>query len=101
MEESCGSCAPCRILTGIYKKTIEKIINGKATKKDVENLLKWSSFMKNNRCGLGQTAMNPTVTTIKNFRELYDKKVKDNGDFVTEFDEKTAIIDYENAVKIK
>ncbi|HPD19019.1 MAG TPA: NADH-ubiquinone oxidoreductase-F iron-sulfur binding region domain-containing protein, partial [Candidatus Goldiibacteriota bacterium] len=83
MEESCGSCVPCRVLTGIYKRTIEKIINGKGTKKDVENLLTWSSFMKNNRCGLGQTAMNPTVTTIKNFRELYDKKVKDNGDFVT------------------
>lgn len=102
MEESCGSCVPCRVLTAMYKNVIEKIVNGKGTVSDVDNLLKWAPFMKNNRCGLGQTAMNPTITTIKNFKYLYDEKVKGNSEiFNPDFKEEEAVKDYIEALDKK
>lgn len=100
-EESCGSCVPCRVLTGVYERIIGKIVSGKGTKKDVEKLIEWALYMKNNRCGLGQTAVNPTITTIKNFRYLYDEKVKDNSEiYYASFNEEEALKDYNEAVKI-
>ncbi len=102
MEESCGSCVPCRVMTVIYKKIIEKIINGKGNINDVENLQKWTFVMKNNRCGLGQTALNPTLSTLKNFKNLYLEKVKDNPiDINSEFDETNAIKEYVETVNKK
>lgn len=74
IDESCGSCVPCRALTIALKNTLEKIIAGKGTKTDLDNLEKWSKTMKPlNRCGLGQTASNPILTSIKNFRDKYEK----------------------------
>jgi len=99
MDESCGSCVPCRVLTVMYRNVIEKISRGKGTKKDIENLLSWAPYMKNNRCGLGQTAMNPTITTIKNFRYLYDKLTEGNSDLINpDFDESEALKDYEAVI---
>ncbi len=101
-EESCGSCVPCRTLTVIYEKIIKKIVDGKGTKSDIDNLLSWAAFMKNNRCGLGQTAANPTISTIKNFRQLYEEKVKGNIElFNPDFDENSAIKDYMEVVNKK
>ena len=74
IDESCGSCVPCRALTIALKDTLEKIIAGKGTKEDLANLEKWGKTMKPlNRCGLGQTAANPILTSIKNFRDKYEK----------------------------
>jgi [NiFe] hydrogenase diaphorase moiety large subunit len=99
-EESCGSCVPCRALTGMCKVVLERIVGGKGTRQDVDGMLAWATIMKKNRCGLGQTAMNPIVTTIKNFRHLYDQKVAGNTDMVNPaFDLGRAIADYERIVR--
>jgi [NiFe] hydrogenase diaphorase moiety large subunit len=98
-EESCGSCVPCRALTGMAQLVLEKIIAGQGSTTDVENLRSWLPIMKRNRCGLGQTAMNPIITTIKNFQGLYDQRIKP-GDprFMPAFDLATAVQEFEAAV---
>ncbi len=99
-EESCGSCVPCRALTGMSKLVMEKIVSGKATVSDIDRLVSWAPIMKKNRCGLGQTALNPILTTIKNFRHLYDEKVKGNSEIINPaFNLAAATADYEAAVK--
>ena len=55
---------PCRALTGFVYVVFERIVAGKGTAEDVERLKAWQKIMRNNRCGLGQTALNPIVTTI-------------------------------------
>ena len=98
-DESCGSCVPCRALTGMSQVVLEKIIAGNGTQADVDRLLEWSGIMKRNRCGLGQTAMNPIVTTIKNFRTLYDQRIRKTDErFCPSFDIKAAVQDYEALV---
>lgn len=97
--ESCGSCVPCRALTGMAQVVLERIIDGKGTAEDVERLLSWQAIMRYNRCGLGQTALNPITSTINNFRSLYDGRLA-RGDprFVPSFDLAAAVQDYEAAV---
>lgn len=95
-DESCGSCVPCRALTVNYVKLIERVITEKATKTDLNAMISWAGIMKKNRCGLGQTAMNPVISTIKNFRELYDKKIITKDDKLNPcFDLKRAVADYD------
>lgn len=99
IDESCGSCVPCRVLTRMYKLTLEKIIDGHGRRSDLKNMLDWALMMKVNRCGLGQTAANPVLTTIKNFREKYETLIteKETG-YVSSFDLNTAVQDYCKAV---
>jgi len=79
--------------------SLKKFQEVKEQKNDIENLLSWAPYMKNNRCGLGQTAMNPTITTIKNFRYLYDKLTEGNSDLINpDFDESEALKDYEAVI---
>ncbi|MBU0504730.1 NAD(P)H-dependent oxidoreductase subunit E, partial [bacterium] len=85
IEESCGSCQPCRSLPPILKQTVEKIINGHGVKKDLDNLLAWNDIMQANRCGLGMTAANPIVWSIKNFRHLYEDKITSDKDYDSSF----------------
>ncbi|MCF7859386.1 MAG: NAD(P)H-dependent oxidoreductase subunit E [Candidatus Cloacimonetes bacterium] len=94
LEESCGSCVPCRAMTNQYKKKLEKIIRGNGVAKDLEQMLSWEKVMKANRCGLGQTAANPITCSIRNFRELYESKLKTATDFVSEFDLEAAVQEY-------
>jgi len=90
-DESCGSCVTCRSFNMILKKCIEKVNTGTAIKKDIDNMLAWSEILrKTTRCGLGQTSSNPITTTIKNFRQLYDKKVKD-VDYYSDFNLQNAV----------
>ncbi len=91
IEESCGSCVPCRALTVQYKHKLQKILAGKGVQKDIEQMLSWEKVMKANRCGLGQTAANPILTTIRNFRELYEQRLVKDTDFVSEFDLAAAV----------
>jgi [NiFe] hydrogenase diaphorase moiety large subunit len=92
VDESCGSCVPCRALSQIMTQKIEKIINGNGVKNDLNDLMEWGKIMKlANRCGLGQTAQQPIVTTITNFRDKYEALIKSSGDFKSDFDMSKAV----------
>jgi [NiFe] hydrogenase diaphorase moiety large subunit len=87
VDESCGSCVPCRALTPVMKKKLEKVIAGKALTSEIDELTTLGRMMKDlNRCGLGQTAANPILTTIENFREKYEALTKESKNGVYEFD---------------
>ncbi len=98
-EESCGSCVPCRALTGMAQVVLERIVAGTGTPEDVARLQSWQAIMRNNRCGLGQTALNPVTSTIRNFKPLYEARMA-QGDprFVPSFDLSAAVRDYDAAV---
>jgi [NiFe] hydrogenase diaphorase moiety large subunit len=94
IEESCSSCAPCRSLTVILKNKMEKILAGKGTSNDIKELQQWTKYMKAaNRCGLGQTAANPILSTIENFRQLYEDLVLPHEDYVSSFNLEQAVAD--------
>jgi [NiFe] hydrogenase diaphorase moiety large subunit len=94
IEESCSSCAPCRSLTVILRNKLQKILDGHGTKADINELLQWSKYMKAaNRCGLGQTAANPVLSTIENFRQLYEDLIISEEEFVSAFNMEEAVAD--------
>ncbi|MBX3177453.1 MAG: NAD(P)H-dependent oxidoreductase subunit E [Candidatus Hydrogenedentes bacterium] len=80
-EESCGWCTPCRAGTTLLEKGLEKILEGRATDRDLRELESLGLTVKTmSRCGLGQTAANPVLTTLRNFPDLYADRVRpDNG----------------------
>ena len=81
IDESCGSCIPCRSLNPIILSKLNKIIEGTAVTRDIEDVEKFGKMMKDlNRCGLGQTAANPILTTIENFKSKYTELVKNQKD---------------------
>jgi [NiFe] hydrogenase diaphorase moiety large subunit len=87
VEESCGWCTPCRAGNAILLRKFEKIAGGKASRRDLEEIESWGKMIKaSSRCGLGQTSPNPILTTLKNFPELYEARVRKDADFVPEFD---------------
>ena len=99
IDESCGSCVPCRYLTVILRNKLQKIIEGKGVAKDIEHLVHWGQQMKKtNRCGLGQTAANPILTSIENFRSEYESRIEKGKEFNTMFDLEESIIDSSRAV---
>ncbi len=72
VDESCGKCAPCRIGTNQMHSILEKITKGSGTLEDLAKLEKIGVAMRRAAlCGLGQTAPNPTLSTVKRFREEY------------------------------
>ena len=86
VEESCGWCVPCRAGNVLLLNKLEKIMDGHAGKNDIAELESWCQTVKAmSRCGLGQTSPNPIYTTIQNFRELYEAKVRGDAEYVTEF----------------
>lgn len=79
VDESCGKCAPCRIGGKQMLLLLEKINKGKATKQDLEDLKRIATAMqKASLCGLGQTAPNPVLSTLKFFEHEYLDKLVDN-----------------------
>ena len=77
-NESCGKCTFCRIGTKRMLEILERITDGKGKDGDIETLLDLGEKIKDNTlCGLGQTAPNPVLTTIKYFREEYEAHIKD------------------------
>jgi len=99
IEESCGSCTPCRDLTVILRDKLLKILNGNGSQKDIDELYEWGQMGKDaNRCGLGQTSANPILTTIENFRNLYEERVQTDEDYVSTFDFEKAVADSCEAV---
>ena len=85
IEESCGSCSTCRNIPVLLKDKLLKILNGHGVVQDIEDLIDWSKSLKFSRCGLGHTAANPIVTSIQNFRHLYEKRVLRDREFETGF----------------
>ncbi|MDD3364224.1 MAG: NADH-ubiquinone oxidoreductase-F iron-sulfur binding region domain-containing protein, partial [Syntrophomonas sp.] len=75
-HESCGKCNPCREGTFRCREIMEKINAGKASQKDIDNLLLLTRVMqKAALCGLGQAAPFPIQSTIKHFAHEYARKI--------------------------
>ena len=72
MDESCGKCTPCRIGTKRMYEILDKITNGNGTLEDLDKLEDLCYYVKTNSlCGLGQTAPNPVLSTLRFFRDEY------------------------------
>ena len=91
VEESCGSCVPCRNIPALLKQKLEKIYAGKGVRKDLQEIEEWSNIMQINRCGLGHTAANPVMTSLKNFRKLYENLIQKDIDFDSGIDLSAAV----------
>lgn len=77
-EESCGKCPPCRIGTKRMLEILNKITEGKGTLEDIKKLEDLAKVIKNaSLCGLGQTAPNPVLSTLKYFRDEYLAHITD------------------------
>ena len=78
VDESCGKCTPCRIGTKRMLEILDKITKGEGTMEDIEKLEHLANTIKKTSvCGLGQTAPNPVLSTIKYFKDEYIAHVKD------------------------
>ena len=76
VDESCGKCAPCRIGGTQMLRLLKKVTGGEGTQKDLEQLEQISFAMqKASLCGLGQTAPNPVLSTLRYYRAEYDAHV--------------------------
>jgi NADP-reducing hydrogenase subunit HndC len=72
VDESCGKCTPCRIGTKRLSEMLEKITKGQATLEDLDKMEELCYYIKDNAlCGLGQTAPNPVLSTLRYFRNEY------------------------------
>ena len=76
VEESCGKCTPCREGTKRMLETLERITKGEGREEDIETMERLATTMTDaSLCGLGQTAANPVVSTLKYFREEYEAHI--------------------------
>jgi NADP-reducing hydrogenase subunit HndC len=78
VDESCGKCTPCRVGTKRLLEILDKIIAGKGEMEDLDRLEELSNYIKSaSLCGLGQTAPNPVLSTLRYFREEYIAHIVD------------------------
>ena len=78
VDESCGKCTPCRIGTRRMLEILERIVEGKGEEGDIEKLEALAENIKATaQCGLGQTAPNPVLSTLKYFRDEYEAHIKE------------------------
>jgi NADH-quinone oxidoreductase subunit F len=78
-KESCGKCVQCRIGTKRMLEILERIVNGEGREGDIELLEEIANQVKQGSlCGLGQSAPNPVLTTIRYFREEYEVHIRDH-----------------------
>lgn len=78
VDESCGKCTPCRIGTKRMYEMLDKITRGQGTLEDIDKLEELCYYIKQNSlCGLGQTAPNPVLSTLRYFRDEYVAHVVD------------------------
>ena len=77
-KESCGKCVPCRIGTTRMLEILQRIVKGEGEESDIETLVELGEAIKTGAlCGLGNSAPNPVLTTIKYFREEYEAHIKE------------------------
>ncbi|MDD3579232.1 MAG: NADH-ubiquinone oxidoreductase-F iron-sulfur binding region domain-containing protein, partial [Candidatus Cloacimonetes bacterium] len=80
VEESCGKCSPCRIGLKQMLEILERITSGYGREGDIEELQRLGeSISKLSLCGLGQTAPNPVLSTIRYFRDEYEAHIRDKS----------------------
>ncbi len=78
VDESCGKCTPCRVGNKRLYEMLEKITNGEGTMEDLDKMEELCLYIKENSlCGLGQTAPNPVLSTLRYFRDEYVAHVRD------------------------
>ena len=76
VDESCGKCTPCRVGTKRLLELLEKITDGRGTLEDIDKMEELCYYIKDNAlCGLGQTAPNPVLSTLRYFRDEYEEHV--------------------------
>ena len=76
VDESCGKCTPCRVGTKRLLELLEKITDGRGTLDDIDKMEELCYYIKDNAlCGLGQTAPNPVLSTLRYFRDEYVEHV--------------------------
>jgi len=79
VDESCGKCTPCRVGTKRLLELLNKITEGRGTMEDLERIEELAAFIKENSlCGLGQTAPNPVLSTLRYFRDEYVEHIVNN-----------------------
>lgn len=93
IEESCGSCSTCRNFPVIMRSVLQRILDGKGIRKDIDDLEEWGQIPKVSRCGLGQTCTNPILSSIRNFRHLYESRIDKESDYVSTFNLSDAVKD--------
>ena len=80
VDESCGKCTPCRIGTKRMLEILERITKGEGKADDIEKLEILADTIKNaSVCGLGQTAPNPVLSTLKYFKDEYIAHIEDKN----------------------
>ena len=78
VDESCGKCTPCRVGTKRLLEMLDKITKGQATMEDLDKMEELCYYIKKNAlCGLGQTAPNPVLSTLRYFRDEYEAHIID------------------------
>ena len=78
VDESCGKCTPCRIGTKRLLEMLNKVTDGTATMEDLDKMEELCYYIKENSlCGLGQTAPNPVLSTLRYFRDEYETHIKE------------------------
>lgn len=92
IEESCGYCTPCRVGNVLLKQRLVDIIHGQGEPSDLTYLEELGASVKaTSRCGLGQTSPNPILSSLKNFRPLYQALVKEGQQFQPTFNIQNAL----------
>jgi bidirectional [NiFe] hydrogenase diaphorase subunit len=77
VDESCGKCVPCRVGTVQIRKLLDKVIDGKGEPGDLDRLEKLCELVKTSSlCGLGQSAPNPVLSTLRFFRHEYESLIQ-------------------------
>jgi len=96
-SESCGICTPCRAGNFIIQRKLERLSNGLANEKDLEDLKSWGIIMKNtSRCGLGKTATNSLIYAMDKFHDYFISKLdKEYNGLNLKFDMEAATEEYE------
>ncbi len=80
VDESCGKCTPCRVGTKRMYEILEKITSGNGEMEDLDKLEELCYYIKDNAlCGLGQTAPNPILSTLRYFRHEYESHIVDKS----------------------
>ena len=76
-HESCGFCTPCRVGTSLLRNCMDKLHEGKGSQHDLDRILRLNRVLKaSSHCGLGQSACNPLVDTLKRFRPAYERRLQ-------------------------